>query len=348
MSLIVGCSKGNSAPVDMSKQDKQEPVVKTEIVQERDLQLFAQVTGRLEGVVDMLLYSEVSGKVDKVNVTLGKFVNKGDEIAAVNIADYKIALMQANADLTAAEAGYEAAKIKLEASGKLYDKEKVSKYEYTNDKSALKKSEGLLEGAKANVEKAKRNYDNSRFVAPVSGYIAQLNIKTGQLIASGQPVCAIVNNDKLILKAGVGENDIMNIQKNNTVEVKHINSGIVQTGKVTGIGIKSDTGGTYPVEIEIANSNKKLLPGMIVEGKIEAVKLSRQVYTDFDNILEEFGKYYMFVVNEQNIAMKRKIEPGERISGKVMIKSGINIGEKFVVSGVDNLSNGVKVKIVAD
>ena len=84
---------------------------------------------------------------------------------------------------------------------------------------------------------------------------------------------------------------------------------------------------------------------MIVEGKIEAAKLNGKIYTDFDNILEEFGKYYLFTVNEGNIAMKRKIEIGERISGKVMIKSGINIGEKIITSGVENLSNGVKVKL---
>jgi len=165
------------------------------------------------------------------------------------------------------------------------------------------------------------------------------------LISGGQPVCAIVNDDKLILKAGVGENDIMNIKNNNKVVITHAQSGIELNGRVTGYGIKADAGGTYPVEMEIINQGKKLLPGMIVEGKIEAARLNGKIYTDFDNILEEFGKYYLFTVNEGNIAMKRKIEIGERISGKVMIKSGINIGEKIITSGVENLNNGVKVKL---
>jgi len=346
--LLASCSKGNATPAVQADKQEQVPMVKIETIQELELQLYANVNGRLEGVVDMILYSEVSGKVQKVNTSLGRFVKKGDELAAVNSEDYKIALMQANSDLIAAEASFDAAKIKLEASTKLFEKEKVSKYELTNDKSALKKAEALLEGARANVEKAKKNYDNSRFIAPVSGYITQLNIKEGQLISNGQPVVSIVNDEKLILKAGVGENDIMNIKNNNKVIIKHAQSGIELNGRVTGYGIKADNSGTYPVEMEIVNQGKKLLPGMIVEGKIQAAMLNGKIYTDFDNILEEFGKYYLFTVNENSIAMKREITVGERISGKVMIKSGITIGEKIVNSGIDNLTNGVKVKIVAE
>ncbi|MBN1970350.1 MAG: efflux RND transporter periplasmic adaptor subunit [Candidatus Delongbacteria bacterium] len=341
------CTKGNSAPLKNISMENKETIVKVKTMVNNDLQLYVPVSGALEGKTDIVVYSEVSGKIVNINTALGKYVKKGEELASIDSKDYEITVMQANADLMAVNEAFEAAKIKLEVSAKLLEDDKVSKYGYSSDLSAYKKAESQVEGAKATLEKAKRNYDNARFVAPASGYITQLNIKSGQLISQGQAVCSIVDDETLILKTGVGESDILNIQKGNNVEIIHNLSGRKLNGKVTGIGIKTNTSGVYPVEIEIDNSKRLLLPSMLVDAKIEAASIKDIMFTDIDNILEEFGKYYAFIVNEDNIASKRLVETGKKIGQTIIIKSGIEQNENIVISGIDNLANGTKVKIVS-
>ncbi|MBN2789631.1 MAG: efflux RND transporter periplasmic adaptor subunit [Candidatus Delongbacteria bacterium] len=344
--VLSSCSNDNSGQQQKkAKPEAQITVVKVENVKSNDLQLFADITGKLEGITDIVYYSEVSGKVRTIEKKLGDFVKKGEAIATLDAQNYKISYDQAKADMKSAEATLDAAKIKLETTEKLFKNGQVSKYELTNDQSALKKSEAVYEGAKANVEKAKLNYDNSKFTSPVNGSITQLNIKEGQFVGMGQPVASIVNCERLLIKTGVSENDIVSIKNGNSVFVKHNGSEKKVEGKVKGIGKKPDASGTYPVEVEIENQDQYLLPGMIVEGKIVAEKLENLIYTDFDNVIEEYGKYFVYTVNSENIANKRQVTIGKKYGNSVVILSGLEPGEKIVVSGTEALSNGTIVKI---
>lgn len=347
MILMVSCSKDNSEQQPDKKGNKlaQITTVKLETIKPGDLQLYAGITGKLEGITDIVYYSEVAGKVSKIEKKLGDQVKKGEAIAILDAKNYKISYDQAKADMKSSEATLDAAKIKLETTEKLFKNGQVSKYELTNDQSNVKKAEAGYAGAKANVEKAKLNYDNSKFLSPVNGSITQLNIKEGQFIGMGQPVASIVNCEKLLIKTGVSEQDVMQVKKGNIVNIRHNGDGKIIKGKVIGLGKKPDGSGTYPVEIEFDNNEHGLLPGMIVEGEIETVMLTDKIYTDFDNIIEEFAKYYVFVVNDEGIATKRQIEIEKKYGNKTIIKSGLEIGDKIVVSGIETLTNGQKVKI---
>ena len=316
-----------------------------ETIQPGDLQLYAEITGKLEGITDIVYYSEVAGKVKSVEKGLGDKIRKGEAIAYLESENYQISYDQAKSELKSAEAGLEALKIKLETTQKLYESGKVSKFELTNDQSALKKAEAAVDGAKANVERARINYENSKFLSPVDGSIAQLNIKQGQFIATGQPVAAIVDCRQLVIKTGVTEYDIQAIKTGAEVEIRHNGSEKIIYGKVTGSGKKPDATGNYPVEIVIENEGMELIPGMIVRGRIESRKIVNVIYTDFDNIIEEFGNYFVYLVNSENKAVKRKIETGKKYGNSMLILSGVEPGEKIVVSGADALTNNAQVKI---
>ncbi|MFO7810355.1 MAG: efflux RND transporter periplasmic adaptor subunit [Candidatus Delongbacteria bacterium] len=344
--ILLSCSKSEENP-GKKNEGVQNPAVtvKVEVIQPRDLQLYAEITGKLEGITDIVYYSEVAGKVKSVEKGLGDMVKKGEAIAYLDSENYRITYDQAKSELKSAEAGLEALKIKLESTKKLYDSGKVSKFELTNDQSALKKAEAAVEGARANVERARINYENSKFLSPVDGSIAQINIKQGQFVATGQPVASIVDCSQLVIKTGVTEQDIRSIKTGAEVKIRHNGSGEVIYGKVTGTGKKPGTTGNYPVEIVIENEDAELIPGMIVSGRIESRKIENVIYTDFDNVVEEFGNYFAYLVDSGNKAVKRKIEPGRKYGNSLIILSGLEPGEKIVVSGVDALNDNAQVKI---
>ena len=344
--ILLSCSKAEENSGKKNESVKNPVVtVKVEVIQPRDLQLYAEITGKLEGITDIVYYSEVAGKVKSVEKGLGDRVRKGEAIAYLESENYKISYDQAKSELKSAEAGLEALKIKLEATQKLYDSGKVSKFELTNDQSALKKAEAAVDGARANVERARINYENSKFLSPVDGSIAQLHVKQGQFIATGQPVASIVDCRQLVIKTGVTEYDIQAIKTGAEVEIRHNGSEKIIYGKVTGSGKKPDMTGNYPVEIVIENEDMELIPGMIVRGRIKSRNIENIIYTDFDNVVEEFGNYFVYLVNGESKAEKRKIDPGKKYGNSLVILSGVDPGEKIVVSGVDALNDNAQVKI---
>jgi RND family efflux transporter MFP subunit len=344
--LILSCSKTEEgAKKQGNMPDTPAPSVKIEVVQPKMLQLYAEITGKLEGITDIVYYSEVSGKVKSINKRLGDQVKKGEAIAYLDSQNYRISYDQTNSELKSAEANLDALRIKLESTQKLFESGKVSKFELTNDQSALKKAEAAVEGARAGVERARLNYENSKFISPVDGSIAQINIKEGQFVATGQAVASIVDCAQLLIKTGLTENDIVSIRNGSPVEVRHNGEEKIVTGKVTGFGKRPDATGNYPVEILIENKNRELLPGMIVRGKIESTRLEGIIYTDFDNIVEEFGKYFVYVISPDNKAEKRQVTIGKKYGNMIIINSGLNPGDKMVVSGVDMMTNGIEVRI---
>lgn len=346
--ILSSCSSEKKQDSDLTNQGEQIQTVKTEIVEYRDLQLFAHFTGKLEGITDIILYSEVTGKVTGIEKELGQTVKEGEPIADIDSKNFMISYNKAKSELKSATATLDATRIKAETAEKLYEKGQISKYEYINDLSSLIKAEATFEGAQADLEKAKMNYENSKFTSPVEGSIAKINIKEGQYIGLGQPVASIVDCSKLLIKTGVIENEILYVKKGNVAVISHNGTGNVIKGIVKGIGKKPDETGIYPVEIEMGNPGQKLLPGMMVEGKIETVALNDMIYTSYENLLEEFGRYYVFVAYDDGIINKKEVKPGKKYGNLTLIDKGLNIGDRLVVSGLETLSHGNKVKIYGE
>ncbi|HQO09249.1 MAG TPA: efflux RND transporter periplasmic adaptor subunit [Clostridiales bacterium] len=347
--LILSCTKTD----DKSKKqdnspDNTIPSVKTETVQQKPLQLYAEITGKLEGITDIVYYSEVAGKVRTIEKNLGERISKGEAIAYLDSENYRITYDQTASELKSAEANLDAVRIKTEASRKLYETDKVSKFELTNSESSLKKAEASVEAARAGLERARINFENSKFISPVDGSIAQINIKEGQFVATGQAVASIIDCSKLLIKTGITENDVVSVKNGNNVIVFQNGNEKSVHGTVTGIGKKPDATGNYPVEIIIENPGKELLPGMIVRGQIESSKLENVIYTDFDNIIEEYGKYYVYTVSANYKAVKKEISIGKKYGNRVVITTGLEPGETLITSGIESLSDGTSVRIFTE
>ena len=137
--LILSCSKTEDAAKKQGNTaDTPAPSVKIETVQPKTLQLYAEITGKLEGITDIVYYSEVSGKVKSINKRLGDQVKKGEAIAYLDSQNYKISYDQANSELKSAEANLDALRIKLESTQKLFESGKVSKFELTKDRKSTR------------------------------------------------------------------------------------------------------------------------------------------------------------------------------------------------------------------
>lgn len=323
------------------------PVIIQEITAQ-NLQEYIKVVGTLEGITDIVLTSETNGKTVEVFKHLGDWVNKGEAIGRIDNSDYEIQVLQAKAGLSGAKAGLESAKLNLKSSEKLYDQNKISQQEFLQAKISKENATATLEGAKASLKLANRSLDNSKFVAPVSGYITNLNIEIGEMVAAGSPICTLVNSKKLKLKTGLVESDILNVKKGQTVSLQNGNLQQSFSGTITGVGLKPLAGSAnYPIEIVIENQSGNLLPGMVVEGYIKSKTHSNVFFTSMNNILERYDDKYVYLIDENNKAQEQKVQLGKKVKRNVIITQGLKKGDKLVVEGFDSLDRGTEVEIKA-
>lgn len=339
--VLTSCMRGKGRASFKGAGEKTEKpiIVMVQDMQLRNLDKYIRVTGKLEGINDVDLSSEVSGKVVEIHKNLGDWVNKGEAIGRIDNSDSKNQLAQANAQLMAAEAGLEMAALSLTASTRLYDEDKISENEYLQAKSSQKSAQASYNGALASSESMRKMFENSQFTAPVSGYIAELNLEVGEMVTQGKIVAGIVNTKQVNIKTGVSGSDISYVKKGNSVKVDV--NGEEHEGVVTGVGIRPETGGNnYPVEIRVENKDKKLYPGMVVECQIFSNTFENVLYTSIENLREKYDQTFGYVINSENRSEPTIVVLGEKVGNNVIIKSGLEAGDKLVIDGIDSLSDG--------
>lgn len=344
--LMIACgkpeAKGNG---QFNGQPKENAIlVMVQEMQPRDLDKYIKITGKLEGITDVNLMSETNGKVVEIYKNLGDWVNKGDAIGRVDNVDAENQLKQAEAALMAGEAKLESARINFQVSQNLYQKQMISESEFQQAKSTQKNAQAGYNGLLASLEMARKNFENSEFTAPVSGYIAELNLEVGEMVSTGKYITGIVNSKKLIIKTGVSESDISYLNKGDRVIINY--HGKEYEGKVTGLGIRPASGSNnYPVEIVLSNPQKVLFPGMVVEGQIFSQTFENVLYTSIENLREKYDQEFVYVINDENRAEIRTVTLGEKVANNVIIASGLEIGDRLVIDGIDSLTEDTLVDV---
>ena len=329
-----------------NKNVKNETIkVIVEVAKPRDITRYIYTSGITEGITDITMKSQVNGTVEELYKQLGDWINKGESIGKIDNIVYEAQLKQAEANLMSAQASYNSFKLQMKAAERLHKQKAISENEYISTKSNLQKAEAALKGAEASLKIAQKNYNNSKFISPVDGYITDLPLKIGETITAGSPVANIVNSKKLIVNTGVGESDILYLHKGQTVMLNYRDK-IQKEGQIIGVGIsKKNNTATYPVKIEVVNSNGRLFPGMVVTCKIYTQTYRNVFYTSEDNLIRELDQTYLYTVTEDNRAKKLAVTTGKVIEGNVIIKEGLKSGMRIVTDGIENLSDGTPVQI---
>lgn len=343
--VFAGCKKPSGKKgIPQNKKQEVVPVIAKEIIP-NDLHEFITITGKLEGIVDITLTSEISGKIIELNKELGDWVDKGEEIGKIDNTDYQLRVTQAEAALTAAQANLKSARLQYQNSSELYEKQQISEIEFNQAENGFENAKSAVQNAKAGLQQAQRNLENSKFTAPVAGRITQLNIEVGEYVGMGAPVANIVDVREMIVNSGVGVNEIGAIKRGNTVEVVCENEQVTTTGKIIGKGIKQMTNSSnYPVKIKLANPDKKLYPGMVVDIKIKVNTYQNAIYLPFNSLIQQYDKNYVYVVKGDK-AEKIELTIAKEVNGNVIIAAGLKKGDQIVFDGYERLTANSKIDV---
>lgn len=324
---------------EMQKKEKTEeeqkvviPPTPVEAVQVSKGVILHHITasGVAAGIRESYVVSEAQGKITQDKIKLGNWVKKGQTLIKVNDVIQKAALKQAEKTLAVAT-------LNLDVTQKLYKNGNASNAELTN-------SQSQTTGAQANLEAAKKTYEDCHITAPISGYIAQkdLSIGKGNLLGGGTMVARIVNIVSLKTTISIGEMEIGFLKKGMKVNCIIPAVGNYNfVGKIYAIAAGSDPAtGSFPVEILWKNtSDLTIKSGMSVRVTIESDILDSVMLIPTKAIVEKDRKDAVFIATDDKAGI-RFVTLGRSIGNRIEIVKGLSIGDILIISGITKLVRG--------
>jgi len=317
-------------------------------------------TASLEGKVNVEIRPQVDGFLDKVLVDEGAFVSQGQPLFKINDQPYREQLNNATASLHAAEAAVVNAQLEIDKLTPLVQNKVVSDYQLKAAQAAFKLASANVEQAKANVAAANINLGYTLIKAPVSGYIGRLPKKQGSLVSRSDPQALTQLSDvhEVYAYFSLGETDFINFKAQypgTTLQekLKHLpdvtlvladNNLYGEHGKIDMIDGQFDkTTGAITVRAIFPNTK-----GLLRSGNTGKIRLSQQ-YTDAllvpqASTVEIQDKVFVYAVGDSNKVSKQPITVTGRSGTDYLVKEGIKVGDRIVVSGLDHLQDGVIIQ----
>jgi RND family efflux transporter MFP subunit len=282
---------------------------------------------------EMFVISETAGRVLEVHANRGEWLTEGSLIAKVDDELLRIELEATQANLAKLRKDRERLSNLIE--GEAAPKNKIEDLEL-----------GIL-AAEAKEKGLKKQIANTSIKAPMTGTLGMRFIERGSVIGPGIQVGQMTNLEKLFLMVKVTERDVLNVRKGQSVKVlADVYPEAALRGTVTNVGLRADNTFNYDVEIEVPNSDKNPLRAGMHAKALFTLDAGRQGLTLLRKaIAGSLQDAKVFVLRDSTVEL-RPVRTGTVHSDKVEILSGLQPGEKVVVSGQLNLSDGTKVRVI--
>lgn len=326
--LGVGCGKEK-------QQDQTVEPIKVnvkEIVVSPESQIL-EYSGTIEADNTVSIGFSVPGRVNAVQVQEGERVVNGQLLASIEQNSYQNNLVVANA-------GLEQARDNFNRLDQLYKKGSLPERDYIAAKTALAQ-------ARANKETALKNVHDTRLYASFSGIITHKFTEAGATAAPGIPAFTIVKTDKVYAVASINENEISSLKIGSSAKITIPSLDKDISGKVTIINPQADDmSKTYTVKIRLENPDGVLLPGMITDISINSGRVQNAVVIPAQTVVRDPDNInYVFIAKANNTAFKKRINISKMTgTSDVIVKEGLQAGDKLIINGQTNLEDGTAVK----
>jgi RND family efflux transporter MFP subunit len=366
--FIIGCGEKNA-------QAGKPAAVDVEVVQveQKDVPIYGEWIGTLDGLVDADVKAQVTGYLLKQAYVEGSFVRKGQLLFQIDPRPFEAALDQAQAQLAQAKAqlaNAEANQLQAQLNVNKYTplalEQAASQQDLDNAvqtnvaaKATVLNSKAAIQAAEAAVRTAQINLDFTRLIAPIDGIVGQAQLQVGALVnTSSAAITTVSTVDPIKVFFTVSEQEYLAFNRlypteasrqaeTNSMPLELIladGTSYAKKGKVSFAdrAVNQNTGA-----IRIAglfdNPGNILRPGQYA--RIRAATTIRQgaLLVPQRAVSELQGSYQVAVVDDKNIVSIATVKVGDRAGSMWIIEDGLKPGDRVVAEGVQKLRPGAQV-----
>ncbi len=355
LGALCGCQEKAEAP------KAGPPTVEVVTVEQKDVPIYRDWVGTLEGNVNATISAQVTGYLVSRNYEEGSFVTNGQVLFQIEKGPFQAALDNAKGQLAEAEAQEVKWALNVQRYTPLAKTEAISQQELDDAIQNQKTAQAKIESAKAAVEQANLNLGFATIRSPLNGVAGLARAQVGDLLSpsSGQ-LTTVTEIDPIRVYFSVSQALLVQMQQ---AHMKESNESIRNGGEGPELQLTLASGYTYPekgrvrfannqidvktgtisVVGEFPNPKMLLLPGMfatvraLLNVETNALLVPQRAVTDMQ------GKYLIAVVGADNKVSIRPIQAGERYGSDWVITGNIKAGDKVVAEGIQKVREGAEV-----
>ena len=355
--LAMGLGGMTSCGIDMPKEVQTS--YETLTVKKQDIDVPVKFSAKLKGQTDVTITPQMSGQLMQICVREGQRVQRGQTLFVIDRRNAQLELESAQANLQAAMASENSAKLEYESSKNLYDKKIVSHYMLESSLNSYKQAQAAVAQARAAVNSAKVYLGFCTITAPVEGVIGEIPVRTGDQVSPGMQLTMVSGNVQMdaefsvpealveeIVSEGVnaeGRKKYMDAMPDVTFVMKN-GTEYPHKGRISSLtGMVNSTTGTLAVKATFPNPDGQLVSG--VQGTVVLPYAEQDVIVIPQvAVVKLLDRQQVYKVLPDSTATAVSVTTTDAGNGKdFIVTSGLNVGDKIVTVGANNVQEGQRV-----
>ena len=324
VALLAGCStKGRTTETDGTENVK----IEVATVSLHDVEQLESFTATVEAEASNNIAPQSSGRIKKIFAEVGDHVAQGQKLAEMDAVNLEQARLQ-----------LENAQVEFERVDELYKVGGISKSAWDQQKMTY----DIAKTSYANL------VENTYLRSPISGVVTRRNYDNGDMWSMGEPIFVVERIRPVKLVVNVSESLFTKV-------VKGMEAGIVLdvygderfSGVVKLVHPSIDPATrTFPVEIQVANADERVRPGMFARVTFNFGATNRTTVPD-RAVQKQSGSAdrYVYVISD-GVASYRKVLTGRLVGDEYEVLAGVEPGEQVAMTALTRLSDGARIEIV--
>ena len=297
--------------------------------------------GTVAAVQGVTVSADLPGIVERIAFESGRAVSRGDLLVQLDTR-------QEQAQLAAAEAQLELARLNHDRMTGLVKQDAVSRAEYDAAAAAHTQAQARLREIRATIER-------KTIRAPFTGVLGIRQVNLGQYLSAGEAVVPLQSLDPIHVNFGMPQQHAAQMRRGRQVRIALDDTGdVTVTGRVTAVDAVIDqTTRNVQVQATLANPGGRLRPGMFVQAhvalggdeRVIALPASAISYAPYGDSVFIVGDMKTPEGTTYRGVRQQVVTLGDARGDQVAVLTGVAPGEEVVTSGVFKLRNGVAVQV---
>jgi RND family efflux transporter MFP subunit len=325
-----------------------------------------------QALMQVNILPQVQGDVTGIFFKEGSHVTKGQKLYDIDSKIYKDNYDAAIANLKVSQGTLVQSQQDADRYEYLNKYNAVAKQLYDHAIITLDNSKNQVKSSAQAVKSAKTNLSYATIYAPFDGTIGFSNVKLGDVVSVNTTILNTISTDNpMAVDFIINEKQLPRFEKmlRNKKPVDSLftialpdNSVYPYQGKISVIDRAVDPQtGAIRIRLVFPNPKGDLKVGMSCLVRVHNQDQAPQMVLPNRAIIEQMGEYFVYMAKDtminnpaakadsakdkkkEMIAVEKKVQVGQVIGGNIIVKSGVNVGDRIVVDGVQTLHDGVPI-----
>lgn len=324
-----------------------------------DVAVYLTAPGTVIPSANVVVVSRVDGQLQNIFFTEGQYVKQGQLLAQIDDRQYQATLKQYQGVLEQNQAQLKNAQLTLTRYRKLFAQDSLARQDLDSQIALTAQYQGQVKQAQAQIDNARLNISYARITTPIAGKVGLRQVDPGNMVHTSDTngLVTITSMQPADVTFSLPQSDIPKLSQQLKLQgslpatvFDQDGSTPLAVGSVKYLSNSIDVStGSIELKGSFANQDEALFANQFVRLRLLLETLHQVVVVPVQAIQISNQGSYVYIINKDNTVTRQKVATGVlHGSDQQVIVSGVTVGQKVVLDGIDRLTDKMKVRVVED